>query len=469
MVLRRILIVGVVAAAAAFASVEAFGRKWVDATGRFSVEAELVKMIGGEVTLRRPDGRELTVPLEKLSPADQQYVRHYRRKPQATERATESPAALGQDPDESDDPGEKPARRARLRVCDAGDIEKALATPTSCGFQETPLDEVIAQLSKQHGIPMLISTRDLNDVGLAADTPITFQSKGKKLAEVLDGMLAPLQLEWMIEDGVLLIATEDGVGQAVVPHVYRLRPGVPNVGTLVQQIETTVAPASWANKGGPASIVACGPRLLVVAQSYSNHRDIAQRFGGMLAPVQPDPAAGARGGRARGAAGALEQPVEFAFDRKPLAEICAQLAERYRLKIEIDEQSLNDVGLSPDVPLTFTLRNTSLRNALTHLLRACSLIWIADEGRVLITTADAGRGQLEPAAYDVRGLMPAVQGNPAGLVQAIKCCVAPATWNEVGGPGSLRVAPPATLQVQQSPRVQRQIARLLAELSAAVR
>ena len=50
-------------------------RTWKDASGQFSIEAVFVRVQGGQVVLRRANKQELMVPLAKLSPADQQYVR----------------------------------------------------------------------------------------------------------------------------------------------------------------------------------------------------------------------------------------------------------------------------------------------------------------------------------------------------------------------------------------------------------
>lgn len=50
-------------------------RTWTDNTGQFRIEARLVSVQGGAVTLQRADGRSLNVPLDRLSPADQNYVR----------------------------------------------------------------------------------------------------------------------------------------------------------------------------------------------------------------------------------------------------------------------------------------------------------------------------------------------------------------------------------------------------------
>jgi len=54
---------------------EAEVRNWTDATGKYSTRAEMVEFKEGRVHLRKTDGTVITVPLEKLGAADQQYVR----------------------------------------------------------------------------------------------------------------------------------------------------------------------------------------------------------------------------------------------------------------------------------------------------------------------------------------------------------------------------------------------------------
>ena len=49
-------------------------RTWTDATGKYSYEADLVRVDGDRVILRRADGKTASVPLAKLSEADQAFV-----------------------------------------------------------------------------------------------------------------------------------------------------------------------------------------------------------------------------------------------------------------------------------------------------------------------------------------------------------------------------------------------------------
>ena len=53
--------------AAAASAAEPELRTWRDASGSFEVEATFVGSEEGKVTLKRKDGRLVTVPLEKLS------------------------------------------------------------------------------------------------------------------------------------------------------------------------------------------------------------------------------------------------------------------------------------------------------------------------------------------------------------------------------------------------------------------
>jgi hypothetical protein len=50
-------------------------RKWQDASGQFSIEAEFITLQDGKVELKKPDGKTVLVPLDKLAAADQEIAR----------------------------------------------------------------------------------------------------------------------------------------------------------------------------------------------------------------------------------------------------------------------------------------------------------------------------------------------------------------------------------------------------------
>jgi hypothetical protein len=49
-------------------------RLWVDNTGKYSVNARLVRFIDGHVRLMKDTGRTTTVPLNRLSERDLEFV-----------------------------------------------------------------------------------------------------------------------------------------------------------------------------------------------------------------------------------------------------------------------------------------------------------------------------------------------------------------------------------------------------------
>src|SRR6185436_3767978 len=71
------LFFGVALLSAITAAVVAEERTWTDKTGKFKVAGELVKVEDGNAFLRRTDGKEIKVPLDRLSDADREFVKEH--------------------------------------------------------------------------------------------------------------------------------------------------------------------------------------------------------------------------------------------------------------------------------------------------------------------------------------------------------------------------------------------------------
>lgn len=72
---RSLMFVALLIPSLASQSATVVAREWRDVTGKYRVEAEFVALQDGVVRLRKEDGQVLTMPLKKLSPADQEFVR----------------------------------------------------------------------------------------------------------------------------------------------------------------------------------------------------------------------------------------------------------------------------------------------------------------------------------------------------------------------------------------------------------
>ena len=81
-------IFGLVVSAVCLPPTTALAREWIDSTGTYTVKAEFVSLVDGQVSLKCDDGREIHLPLERLSQADQKYVRQ-----QSSQAGSRSPSS----------------------------------------------------------------------------------------------------------------------------------------------------------------------------------------------------------------------------------------------------------------------------------------------------------------------------------------------------------------------------------------
>jgi thiol-disulfide isomerase/thioredoxin len=85
-----------VAGTAHIRSTEAEERLWTDVTGDSTVMAEFVKVERGNAVLRTEDGREIEVPVKKLSDRDRAFIRSQRTKASAKPKQ-DGPAQIAED------------------------------------------------------------------------------------------------------------------------------------------------------------------------------------------------------------------------------------------------------------------------------------------------------------------------------------------------------------------------------------
>lgn len=102
-------------------------------------------------------------------------------------------------------------------------INQALSSPlTSAGldFADTALEEVVDYLRDEYQIEIQLDEQGLDDLGLAADEPITVNLRNISLRSALRLMLKPLELTYVIDDEVLLITSEDEALTRLSVKVY---------------------------------------------------------------------------------------------------------------------------------------------------------------------------------------------------------------------------------------------------------
>lgn len=205
-------------------------------------------------------------------------------------------------------------------------ILAALDGPLEIDFVETPLHDVVNYLADRLQVPTYLDIQNLEDAGIGADTPVTLRMAQIRARSVLDLLLEPLDLDWVIAKEVLYITTRDRSSQLLTVRVYpvadlvaaRARPAtarramgggggggggmgvqppnpqpVPAVAavaadpapfdfdSLIDAITTTVLPNTWDEVGGSGSIVEFigpGGPVVVVSQTREGHEQLIELF-----------------------------------------------------------------------------------------------------------------------------------------------------------------------------------------------
>ncbi len=216
-------------------------------------------------------------------------------------------------------------------------IYRKLAGRASLKCEEQPLKDVLAALSRFHGVPIWLDETAISDEGIQTDTPITFNHENLRLEQILNLIFDSMQLTWVVEDEVLKITSSVRASEALITRTFDVRDlitaaelpvpasnsyfedasvsdttsgwsgipvkrGVSHVhwirepSTADRQctalkilLMETVQPDTWADTGGPGSIDHVAG-VLIVRQTQSVHREIEQllpRLRQVSRPAEP--------------------------------------------------------------------------------------------------------------------------------------------------------------------------------------
>jgi hypothetical protein len=424
---RLLLVIGVTTLYATQGSYgpAAEARTWTDSTGKFSVDAELVGYKEGKVQLRKPNGNLIAVPLARLSERDQAY----------------------------------------LKSVMEPDVHDVLGRPAEFDFSNTPLDEVARSLTKKHKVLFWVEQWALRKEGIAVNVPVTAKSGRGTLAQNLSAALKSLGLIWTTEGDVVVITTPKAVKTDVVTFVYK--PARPvNLDELVKEIKTNIAPERWHDVGGRGEIRPAPVGVLMVSQRADILHEISRHYAGFLDPIKLPSTAPAPSGNGRPAPRqVLAQPSECDFADTPLEDAVKQLSDRHPIHIGLYKRSLREAGIPADARITCSLEGVPLQTLLTLMLREVNLTWSVKRTGLIVTTTKHSWTELERVTYRVGDL--ATSDDCKQFMKLIMWVTDPRTWEDCGGPGSMRCESPGILEINQSYHIHQWIEGLLAALRQA--
>lgn len=103
------------------------------------------------------------------------------------------------------------------------EIHKKLKTEVDVRFNEQPLADVLNTLGALANVNVYLDPQGLAVEGVAIDTPVTINLREPiSLRSALNLILQPLQLSYIVEDGVVRITNEDAQKENVYAKVYNV-------------------------------------------------------------------------------------------------------------------------------------------------------------------------------------------------------------------------------------------------------
>ncbi len=406
-----------------------------------------------------------------------------------------------------DGPGSPPKKPSPKEV-----IRQALARLVELKYENVPLEDVTKDLETKLGVPVRLDVKQVNDVGIAADTPITFAVSGISAKAALGLMLHDHGLTWVTRyESVLLTSAEDADSH-MESRVYDVSDLLcrgdgsdaqePDFVRLIDVIKTSVRPVSWNDVGGLGTIApfgGAGSAAIVVSQTeevceqiellLSDLREMrnahaSQKPSDASQPKPTTPGTPQSPAKAvrfapkpsvieRAFREALEKPINLKFKDASLGSVIEQLKKTASLTIVVDQKALIDGGIPLTTPVTLEASGRTLHAVLDELVESHGLAWTFDDdcNSLAITIPEEEATRLVMRTYDVSDLPRYRNHRGEGvpdydaIINAIKSSVAPTTWDDGRGTiGAFEAISVHAIVISHTWRTHLQIESLLASL-----
>lgn len=164
----------------------------------------------------------------------------------------------------------------------------------------------------------------------------------------------------------------------------------------------------------------------------------------------------------------LDAPAPVVDVDQALTKFVAELQSKTGLPWRVDRKALEDAGIEATCRLKGKFTQISLRSLLNLLLKDHDLVWRVIDESIVITTSEKANAHLETRVYLVGDIVKMKFDDGTfndefdELINVIRMNLEPTTWDQVGGPGSMRgYQKTHSLVVSQTAPVHNQIALLL--------
>lgn len=140
----------------------------------------------------------------------------------------------------------------------------------------------------------------------------------------------------------------------------------------------------------------------------------------------------------------------------PLVKAVNLLAAMGNVSVTIDADALVELGVEPSEPISVKLDSTSIGQALRAVVSQKGLGVTLENGQIVVSSPLEYRDTLRKVRYTVADLTDEDEAAVAELAALVRKLVAPESWQDAGGRGTIEPEK-AVLVVQQTGEVQQQV------------
>lgn len=132
----------------------------------------------------------------------------------------------------------------------------------------------------------------------------------------------------------------------------------------------------------------------------------------------------------------LDQMTNLELIDVPLEDMAQALRDQHQLPIVLDQRALEDIGLSPDQPVTCGFENVSLRSALNLVLQEHDLTYTVQGESLVITTDEEAESKMISRIYWLEGTGYA-DTEFDSVMKTIQTSISPQIWEQMGGSSTI--------------------------------
>lgn len=351
--------------------------------------------------------------------------------------------------------------------------------------EPTPLEKFAKRFAAETGFEVVIDNDALQLAGITSPVLVDIQPAGRNLpaAAQLTLALTEHELCWTVRGGQVVITTPEkrNAGPLVVATYPLPQPELAeqtvNPQDWAQAITSAIDRSDWDDVGGAGHCAAI-PGALIVVHRPEVHRQIRSLFDRLQSagdppaswqsvPLGPDLLREANAA----ASARLRRPASIDCHEMPLSRLIDFLAAEHDVPLIINKKKLQEASVTPEMPVTKTLRDVSLDSLLCHVLKDFELTYTVRDGAVIVTTPEDAENELDLVAYPVHDLLVPLGYQKFGpkfrdhdsLKELIVRVIKPDSWDDVGGPAPIDHIG-GWLLIAQTDYVHEQIEALLSDI-----